>query len=91
MTLRGGWNDMQPYKVDTRDVVVGIAASGVTPYVVGAVTEARKRGIFTSGITCNPDSPLAAAVDVPIVAVVGPEFVTGSTRMKSGYPPRADF
>ncbi|MCI2082530.1 MAG: N-acetylmuramic acid 6-phosphate etherase [Bacteroidales bacterium] len=80
----GGWNDMQPYKVDTRDVVVGIAASGVTPYVVGAVTEARKRGIFTSGITCNPDSPLAAAVDVPIVAVVGPEFVTGSTRMKSG-------
>ncbi len=80
----GGWNDMQPWKVGKNDVVVGIAASGTTPYVIGAVKEARKRGILTACITCNPDSPLAAEVDIPIAAVVGPEFVTGSTRMKSG-------
>ena len=80
----GGWNDMQPFKVDQDDVVVGIAASGTTPYVVGAVKEARKRGILTGGITCNPGSPLAEAAEIPMVAVVGPEFVTGSTRMKSG-------
>ena len=76
--------DMQPFKVDQDDVVVGIAASGTTPYVVGAVKEARKRGILTGGITCNPDSPLAKAAQIPMAAVVGPEFVTGSTRMKSG-------
>ena len=80
----GGWNDMQPYKVDENDVVVGIAASGTTPYVIGAMKEARKRGILTGCVTCNPGSPLEAEVDIPIVAVVGPEFVTGSTRMKSG-------
>lgn len=80
----GGWNDMLPYKIDKDDVVVGIAASGTTPYVIGAVKEARKRGILTACITCNPDAPLAKEVDIPIVAVVGPEFVTGSTRMKSG-------
>ncbi len=82
--LEGGWADMQPYKVGENDVVVGIAASGSTPYVIGACREARKRGILTGCITCNPDSIIAAEVDVPIVAVVGPEFVTGSTRMKSG-------
>lgn len=80
----GGWNDMQPYNIDQDDVVVGIAASGTTPYVIGAVKEARKRGILTACITCNPGAPVAAEVDIPIVAVVGPEFVTGSTRMKSG-------
>src|SRR3989339_1204505 len=80
----GGWNDMQQYGVDNDDIVVGIAASGTTPYVIGAVKEARARGILTACVTCNPDSPLAAEVDIPIVAVVGPEFVTGSTRMKSG-------
>lgn len=80
----GGWNDMQPYKVNEKDVVVGIAASGTTPYVIGAVREARKRGILTACITCNPGAPVAEAVDIPIVAIVGPEFVTGSTRMKSG-------
>ena len=79
-----GWGDMQPYNVGENDVVVGIAASGSTPYVIGAVQEAKKRGILTACITCNPDSPLAAEVDIPIAAVVGPEFVTGSTRMKSG-------
>lgn len=80
----GGWNDMLPYKVDQDDTVIGIAASGTTPYVIGAVKEARERGILTACITCNPNSPLEAEVDIPIVAVVGPEFVTGSTRMKSG-------
>jgi len=80
----GGWLDMQQYGVNQDDVVVGIAASGTTPYVIGAVKEARKRGILTACVTCNPDSPLAAEVDIPIEAVVGPEFVTGSTRMKSG-------
>ncbi len=80
----GGWNDMQQYGVDEDDVVIGIAASGTTPYVIGAVKEAKSRGILTACVTCNPGSPLAAEVDIPIEAVVGPEFVTGSTRMKSG-------
>jgi len=80
----GGWNDMQQYGVDQDDVVVGIAASGTTPYVIGAVKEARSRGILTACVTCNPQSPLSAEVDIPIEAVVGPEFVTGSTRMKAG-------
>ncbi|MEG0519274.1 MAG: N-acetylmuramic acid 6-phosphate etherase [Bacteroidales bacterium] len=80
----GGWRDMQPYHVGENDVVVGIAASGSTPYVIGACREARKRGILTGCITCNPGAAIAEAVDVPIIAIVGPEFVTGSTRMKSG-------
>ncbi|HCT93798.1 MAG: N-acetylmuramic acid 6-phosphate etherase [Bacteroidetes bacterium GWE2_39_28] len=80
----GGWNDMQQYGVGKDDVVIGIAASGTTPYVIGAVKEARKRGILTACVTCNPDSPLSVEVDIPIEAVVGPEFLTGSTRMKSG-------
>lgn len=79
-----GWKDLSEYKVDERDVVIGIAASGTTPYVIGALEEARKRGIVTACITCNPGSPLAAAADHPIEVIVGPEFVTGSTRMKSG-------
>ena len=79
-----GWADMQPYHVGQNDVVVGIAASGSTPYVIGAVKEARSRGLLTACITCNPDAAIAKEVDIPIVAVVGPEFVTGSTRMKSG-------
>jgi len=80
----GGWRDMQPYKPTVDDVVVGIAASGTTPYVIGAVEEARKRGLLTGCVTCNDASPLAAACEVPVAAVVGPEFVTGSTRMKAG-------
>ena len=80
----GGWDDLQPYKLTMNDVVVGIAASGTTPYVIGAVRQARQHGMLTACITCNPDSPLSKEVDIPIEAVVGPEFVTGSTRMKSG-------
>ena len=80
----GGWDDMQPYEPTVNDVVVGIAASGGTPYVVGALEEARSRGMLTACITCNAGSPVAEACDIPIEVVVGPEFVTGSTRMKAG-------
>lgn len=79
-----GWKDLEAYHVSDKDVVVGIAASGTTPYVIGALEECRKRGIVTGSISCNPDSPVSAAADHPIEVVVGPEFVTGSTRMKSG-------
>ena len=82
--LDGGWRDLQPFNPTANDVVVGIAASGTTPYVIGVCREARKRGMLTACITCNPDAPVTKEVDIPIVAVVGPEFVTGSTRMKSG-------
>ncbi len=78
------WKDLQEYSINDRDVLVGIAASGRTPYVIGGVTTAREHGILTSCVTCNHGSALAAAVDIPIEAVVGPEFVTGSTRMKAG-------
>ncbi|MDH6357597.1 N-acetylmuramic acid 6-phosphate etherase [Parabacteroides sp. PF5-9] len=79
-----GWNELQAYQIDKDDTVIGIAASGTTPYVIGALQEARKQGILTASISCNPDSPMAAAAEIAIEAIVGPEFVTGSTRMKSG-------
>jgi N-acetylmuramic acid 6-phosphate etherase len=79
-----GWLDLQQHNVDINDVVIGIAASGTTPYVIGALNEARKQGIVTGCITCNEGSPLAKAAEFPVEVVVGPEFVTGSTRMKSG-------
>lgn len=79
-----GWNELQEHHIGDRDTVIGIAASGTTPYVVGALHEARRRGILTGCITSNPGSPLAAEADCPIEMIVGPEFVTGSSRMKSG-------
>ncbi|HNU14540.1 MAG TPA: N-acetylmuramic acid 6-phosphate etherase [Chitinophagaceae bacterium] len=79
-----GWKDLVEHNVSDKDVVIGIAASGTTPYVIGALEECRRRGIITGSISCNPDSPVSAAADFPIEVVVGPEFVTGSTRMKSG-------
>jgi N-acetylmuramic acid 6-phosphate etherase len=79
-----GWKDLQAYNVSDKDVVIGIAASGTTPYVIGALEECRTKGIITGSISCNPDSPVSIAADFPIEVVVGPEFVTGSTRMKSG-------
>ena len=79
-----GWKDIEAFAPVADDTVVGIAASGTTPYVIGAVRAARERGLLTGCITCNEDSPLAAAAEMPVVAVVGPEFVTGSTRMKAG-------
>src|SRR5436190_128782 len=79
-----GWKDLSAWNVSDKDVVIGIAASGTTPYVISALNECRKHGIITGSISCNPESPVSAAADFPIEVVVGPEFVTGSTRMKSG-------
>lgn len=79
-----GWNDLQKHFASGKDVVIGLAASGNTPYVAGALEECRKRGIRTGCIVCNPDSPVAYFSDYPVEVIVGPEFVTGSTRMKSG-------
>ena len=79
-----GWIDLQNYSVNPNDTLVGIAASGSTPYVLGAIEKAKEIGVLTAGISCNPDSPLSLSVDFPITPEVGPEFVTGSTRMKSG-------
>lgn len=79
-----GWADLEKHFISDKDVVVGLAASGTTPYVIGALEECRKRGIITGSISCNPNSPVSAAADYPVEVVVGPEFVTGSTRMKSG-------
>lgn len=78
------WKDLGHYEINSNDVLIGIAASGRTPYVIGGVKEARVHGIVTGCIVCNADSALAQAVDFPIEVVVGPEFVTGSTRMKAG-------
>lgn len=79
-----GWLDLKAHNVNSKDVVLGIAASGTTPYVISALEECRKNNIITGSICCNPDAPLSKAADFPIEVVVGPEFVTGSTRMKSG-------
>ena len=79
-----GWKDLEKYQVNKLDIIVGIAASGRTPYVVGAVKKAREEGLLTGCIVNNTNSELAQSVDVAIEAIVGPEFLTGSTRMKSG-------
>jgi N-acetylmuramic acid 6-phosphate etherase len=79
-----GWLDLEKHNINDKDVVIGIAASGTTPYVIGALEEAKKRGIITGSITNNPGSPLELVADFPVAVAVGPEFVTGSTRMKSG-------
>lgn len=78
------WKDLQAHGITSMDTLVGIAASGTTPYVLGGIRKAREEGLLTGGITNNPGSPLALAAEIPIEVVVGPEFVTGSTRMKSG-------
>lgn len=78
------WKDLQEFNITKNDVLVGIAASGTTPYVIGGIKEARKNGLITACITNNAGSPLSEAAEYPIEVVVGPEFVTGSTRMKSG-------
>jgi len=76
--------DLKAHHINSNDFLIGIAASGTTPYVLGAVDYCKNNHIPTAGITCNPGSPLATNVDFPMVAVVGPEFVTGSSRMKAG-------
>lgn len=78
------WNDLKAYNINSNDVVVGIAASGTTPYVIGGLKKCNEEGITTASICCNEGSPLALLPKFPIVVVVGPEFVTGSSRMKAG-------
>ena len=79
-----GWKDILAYNPAPEDSLVGITASGGAPYVLGAIQKAKEMGMLTASISCNEDSPVARESDIPIIAVVGPEFVTGSTRMKSG-------
>ena len=79
-----GWLDLKQLNISSNDFVIGIAASGTTPYVIGALQECNKNKIETGCITCNLGSPLAITARYPIVVKVGPEFLTGSSRMKSG-------
>lgn len=78
------WKDLQQYDISAKDVLVGIAASGTTPYVIGGINDARRLGIATGCVTCSSGSPLANACEYPVEVITGPEFVTGSTRMKAG-------
>ena len=82
--INQGWADILKFKINNNDSVIGIAASGTTPYVVGAIDTCRKNGILTGCITCNINSPLALCSENPIEVIVGPEVVTGSSRMKAG-------
>lgn len=79
-----GWKDLMAHKISKKDILIGIAASGTTPYVIGALNTARKKGVLTGSITCNKNTPVSAEAEFPIEVIVGPEFVTGSTRMKAG-------
>jgi N-acetylmuramic acid 6-phosphate etherase len=78
------WKDLEKFNINNKDTVIGIAASGTTQYVIGGIIKARENGLLTGCITCNPGSKLAEVTELPIVVVVGPEFVTGSTRLKAG-------
>ncbi|RYE55776.1 MAG: N-acetylmuramic acid 6-phosphate etherase, partial [Sphingobacteriales bacterium] len=78
------WIDLQEYNINSKDCLIGLAASGTTPYVVGGLNTARKNGILTGCIVCNEGGPIAEESEFPVEVVVGPEFLTGSTRMKSG-------
>ncbi len=82
--IHQAWKDLVEYSIDSRDFVIGIAASGTTPYVVHGLKDCQENGIRTACITCNVDAPITTYADYPIEIVVGPEIVTGSTRMKSG-------
>lgn len=82
--LNKGWEELLIYKINKNDTVIGIAASGTTPYVIGALRNARANGILTASVSCNPNSPIAHEAEIKIEAIVEPEFVTGSTRLKSG-------
>lgn len=79
-----GWKDLEAHKINKKDIVIGIASSGTTPYVIGALRKCKKHHIVTGSIACNPGSPISEVADFPVEVIVGPEFVTGSTRMKSG-------
>lgn len=82
--LERAWEELAAHNINENDILVGIAASGTTPYVIGALRRAREKGILTAAICCNPGSPVAAEAEIKIEPVVGPEYVTGSTRMKAG-------
>jgi len=82
--IEQGWEDLKRHNITPIDTVVGITASGTAPYVIGALRKARENGILTASIACNPDSPVSQEADIKIELIVGPEFVTGSTRLKSG-------
>ena len=79
-----GWRDLLEYNINEKDTLIGIAASGTTPYVIGAIRKARENGLLTAAITSNPDAPVSEAAEIPIEMIVGPEYVTGSSRRKSG-------
>ncbi|CAM3350849.1 N-acetylmuramic acid 6-phosphate etherase [Zobellia roscoffensis] len=78
------WEDLKPFNINKNDVLLGIAASGSTPYVIGGLKKAKEEGLITGGISCNENSLLSQTAEYPMEIVVGPEFVTGSTRMKAG-------
>jgi N-acetylmuramic acid 6-phosphate etherase len=82
--IKQGWKDLQAYNINNNDTLIGLTASGSTPYVLGAIKKAMSNGILTASITCNPKSQLSKLTDYSITPLVGPEFITGSTRMKSG-------
>ena len=82
--FEAGWNELLGKKISQNDAIIGIAASGTTPYVIGALQHAREKGILTGCITSNPGAPITEVCEVPMVTIVGPEYVTGSSRMKSG-------
>jgi N-acetylmuramic acid 6-phosphate etherase len=78
------WKELEIFNINTKDTVIGIAASGTTQYVIGGLMKARESGILTGCVTCNPGSKIVEVAEIPIVVVVGPEFITGSTRLKAG-------
>jgi N-acetylmuramic acid 6-phosphate etherase len=78
------WKELEIFNINSTDTVIGIAASGTTPYVIGGLRKAREKGLLTACITCNPGSKIVEVAEYPVVVVVGPEFVTGSTRLKAG-------
>ena len=79
-----GWKDLQTFKINKNDIVIGIAASGTTPYIIGALENCQEHGIITGSISCNKNAKVSEYSDFPIEVIVGPEFITGSTRMKAG-------
>lgn len=83
-SVKQGWEDLKSFNISSNDVVIGIAASGTTPYVIGALKKCNENKIITGCITCNDNSPLAKTAKYPVIVIVGPEFVTGSSRMKAG-------
>ena len=81
---QSGWEELKACRITSLDTVVGIAASGTTPYVIGTLRRCREEGILTASIACNPGAPVSQVAEIPIEVVTGPEYVTGSTRMKAG-------